>query len=133
MAIQIIVYSIATGRVRRVVDPQEDVPSAIAFLAQVRITTGEACIVYNKQGNGLDTLLAWQAAVTAVTGITPAADRYVVVDTSGNIIAAILADVACGDSLSGYTLVQSDTMNIGGTYIGGLYTPPVEPIGLSRT
>lgn len=129
--IQAIVYSIATGRVRRVVDPQANVPNVIAFLAQAKAGAGEAVLVYTKQGNGLDNLLSWQAAVTAHTGITPANDRYCVIDANSNIVSAIIADPACGDGYSGYTLVANAAADSSWTYANGTFTPPA-PIGKSQ-
>lgn len=131
MAIQAIVYSIATGRVRRVIDPQASVPNVIAFLAQAGASAGEAVLVYNKQGNGADTLPAWQAAVNAHTGLTPAGDLYLVVDAAGLIIDAFIGDPLCGDARSGCTLLQGPYV-IGGTYLAGVYTPPVYPAGPVR-
>ena len=124
MAIQAIVYSVATGRVRRVVDPQANVPNVIAFLAQAKANAGEAVLVYNKQGNGADTLPAWQAAVNAHTGLTPGNDRYVAVDALNNIVWAGLADPACGDGFPGTTLIANATADPNWTYNGLTFTPP---------
>ena len=130
MTVQVLVYSVATGRFRRAVDPDAAVPNVIAYLNQVTITAGEARLVYNKQGAGADTIFAWQAAINAHTGKTvsvgvDANDTYCVVDANGNIVHITYADPACGDGYPNCTLVQSTTMQIGGTYIGGVYTPPL--------
>ena len=133
MAIQAIVYSIATGRVRRVVDPQANVPNVIAFLAQAKASAGEAVLVYNKQGNGADTLPAWQAAVNAHTGLSvafppnsTATDWYCGIDGSNLIKWWGLADPACGDSVAGLTLVAApfgvDSL---WTYNGTTFTAPI--------
>lgn len=54
-------------------------------------------------GGGLDRL---QQMVSAKTGKTPASDRYAVVDNSGAVTAAILADpVGCKDSIAGHDLI----------------------------
>lgn len=122
--IQAIVYSVATGRVRRVVDPQVNVPNVVAFLAQAKAGAGEAVLVYTKQGNGLDNLLSWQAAVTAHTGVTPANDRYCVIDANSKIVSAIIADPACGDGYAGHTLVAHANADPSWTYISGVFTRP---------
>src|SRR6266436_1448057 len=110
MAIQIIVYSVATGRVRRVIDPQAVTPNAIAYLNQVAVTAGEARLLYAKQGGGADTLSAWQAAVNAHTGLNPdvsQADWHCVIDGANNVLGALLADPACGDASPLGTLVKA--------------------------
>lgn len=54
--------------------------------------------------------------------------RHVVVDVSGNIVNAVEWDgTAAWSPPAGSTTVQSATMNIGGTYISGVYTPPPTP------
>lgn len=133
MAIQAIVYSIATGRVRRVVDPQASVPNVIAFLAQAGASAGEAVLVYNKQGNGADTLPAWQAAVNAHTGLSVAfppnamaTDWYCGVDQNNNIQNWGIFDPACGDSLPGLTLVNAPFgADSRWTYNGTTFTAPI--------
>lgn len=130
--IQIIVYSLATGRVRRVIDPQENVPSALAFLEQCGIVSGEGRIVYNKLGGGQDTLAAWQAAVNNVTGKNPdsaQSDWYCVIDANNNIATSIIADPTCGDGYTGYTLVNAPWgANPAWTYTPpSTFTPPVIP------
>lgn len=129
MAIQVIVYSVATGRVRRVIDPQAVTPNVIAYLNQVTITAGEARLVYNKQGSGADTLLAWQAAVNAHTGLAPDAnqnDWYCGVDVGNNIQWWGMADPASGDSIAGLTLVSAPWgVDSRWTYNGTTFTAPV--------
>lgn len=121
--IQLIVYSAATGRVRRVIDPQVNVPNVIAFLAQAKAMTGEAVLVYTKQGNGQDTLPAWQAAVTAHTNLTPANDQYCIVDSTNKVIGVVLADPACADAVPNCSLIQNNTAGPGWTYVDGVFTP----------
>lgn len=130
MTVQVIVYSVATGRVRRVADPQIVVSNVVAHLNQVTITAGEARLVYSKSTTGPNDIFAWQAAVNAHTGKTvsvgvDSGDTYCVVDAAGKIVHIGFMDPACGDGYPGCTLAQSTTMQIGGTYIGGVYTPPL--------
>lgn len=122
MAVQLIVYSVATGRVRRVVGPQKIVPSVIQFLAQANLRAGEAAMVYTKTGN--DNVNAWQAAVNAKTGKTPSGDRYCVIDAGNNIIGVVIADPACGDGVPNCTLVAHPIAgpNAGWTYLAGVFT-----------
>lgn len=132
MTIQVIIYSIATGRVRRVEDPLAAVPNALTYLNQVPIGEGEARLLYTKQGNGADTAISWQAAVNAHTGfsvafpVNAATDWYCGVDQNNIIQWWGIADPACGDSVAGLTLVSApfgaDNRWI---YNGSLFTPPV--------
>lgn len=132
--IQVIVYSVATGRVRRVVDPEVNVPNVLAFLNQVHIAPGEARLLYNKVGGGADTLPAWQAAVNAHTGLSPdtaQADWYVGVDANNAIQSWCIADPACGDSLPGLTLVKAPWgADNRWTYDGTTFAAPVMQPGV---
>lgn len=122
MSVQLIVYSVATGRVRRVVDPQAAVPNVIQFLAQAKLGPGEAAMVYTKTGT--DNVIAWQAAVNAKTGKTPTGDRYCVIDAGNNILGSLIADPACGDSVPGCTLAAHATAGPGAgwTFAAGTFT-----------
>lgn len=137
--VQAIIYSKATGRVRRVVDPQVNVPNVIKFINSAGAGVGEAVLVYTKQGGGLDTLNAWQAAVNAHTGMDPdvaKADWYVAVDALNNIVEAMVCDPACGDTHpGGLMLVKAPWgANESWTYDGVTLTPPpaitIKPITL---
>lgn len=132
MTIQVLVYSLATGRVRRAVDPQTIVPNAIAYLNQVPIHAGEGRIVYAKKGGGQDDANAWQAAVNAVTGKSvvigiDAGDTYAEVDGANNILAVHIADPAAGDvGPNGGTLVLAPAgCSMGWTYDGTNFSPPL--------
>lgn len=145
--IQVIVYSKVTGRVRRVVDPQAAVPNVLQFLAQAGAGTGEGTLVYNLVGGGADNLGAWQAAVSAHTGLIPTPlhpailaqvqaaaptatvvhDRYVAIDSNNIIQGVHLLDPACGDgnALPGMTLIQHDTADTRWTFTPpNTFTPP---------
>lgn len=134
--IQVIIYSLATGRVRRVIDPQVVVPNVVAFLAQAGAVAGEGTLAYTKVGNGQDTLNAWQAAVNAHTGKDPVAaqaDWYVGVDGQNVIRDWIIADAACGDSLPGLTLVSAPWgADSRWTYDGATFTPPPVVKGIGK-
>ena len=133
MAIQAIVYSVATGRVRRVLDPKASVPNVLAFLAQAGAGTGEAVLVYTKQGSGADTAIAWQAAVNAHTGLSvafpansTAIDWYCGIDGSNLIKWWGLADPACGDSVPGLTFIAAPFgADSRWTYNGAAFTAPI--------
>lgn len=150
--IQVIVYSVASGRVRRVLDPEVNVPNVIAFLNQVPIAAGEARLVYNKAGSGADHLGAWQAAVSAHTGLIPSPlhqalaaqvqaavtaagktpttvpDRYCAIDGNNNIVAVHICDPACGDSVAGCTLIAHPSASPSWTFTPpSTFTPPVTP------
>jgi hypothetical protein len=103
--IQAIIYSAATGRVRRVVDPRSD-----ALTVQDHIGRGEAHLIYTKLGAGQDTRDAWQAAVNAHTGLSPDVTRddwYVYVDAEGAIQSCGTGDPLCGDGYAGLTMVKA--------------------------
>lgn len=126
--VQAIVYSVATGRVRRVVDPQANVPNILAFLASVAAKAGEATLVYTKQGAGADTLPAWQTTVNAHTLLDPdvlKADWYCGVDALNAIKWSGVCDPLCGDRVAGLTLIKApwgaDSL---WTYNGITFTAP---------
>lgn len=122
MAIQIIVYSRATGRVRRVIDPG-DAPVADVE-THANLHPGEAIVVYRKRGKGRkgrgkDTLRAWQAMASKVSGKTPhplhpqvaravkwvaptaaqqPSDVHHIVDGSGQVVGSVHVCFGCGDS-----------------------------------
>jgi hypothetical protein len=131
--IQAIVYSVATGRVRRVLDPEAAVPNVLTFLAECGAGTGEAAMAYTKQGNGLDTAVSWQAVVNAHTGLSvafpansSATDWYCGVDGSNVIKWWGLADPACGDSFPDLTLVNAPFgADSRWTYNGATFTAPI--------
>jgi hypothetical protein len=130
VAIQAIIYSKATGRVRRVFDPQANVPNVIAFLSQAGALSGEGVIAYTKQGN--DTILAWQAAVNAVTHLDPdaaQADWLAIVDAQNVIQGALIGDLLCGDQSPSGTLIPAPWgCSVGWTYNGSVFSPPVIPV-----
>ncbi len=139
--LQLIVYSAATGRVRRVIDPEGEA----LHPSHLKLAPREASLLYTKVGGGNDHLHAWQVAVArhcgkrpktvhpvteahyAAAGLTPAvvADRYVVIDAGGKIVGVVAADPACGDSIAGHTLVAHDSADERWTYTGGVFTAPV--------
>lgn len=107
MAIQIIVYSKATGRVRRVLDPEGASDDVELLISCVGVVEGEAALVYNKLGEGNDHVHSWQHCVTQHCGLTPIDDRYVAVDSSGKVQHILhSADPRCGDKIEGHTLIQ---------------------------
>lgn len=128
MSVQAIIYSKATGRVRRVLDPETNVPNVIAFLASAGAGTGEAVIVYTKQGNGADTLSAWQATVNAHTGLSPdttQTDWLCAIDQNNNIVGWLIGDIACNDSSPLGALVSAPWgADNRWTYDGTSFTPP---------
>jgi hypothetical protein len=129
VAIQAIIYSVATGRVRRVVDPQANVPDVIAFLNSAGAGLGEAVLVYTKTGNGQDTLIAWQAAVNAHTGLNPdttQTDWLAIIDTNNLIVGCLIGDLSCADSSPLGTLIPAPWgCNPAWSYNGITFTPPV--------
>lgn len=127
MAVQAIIYSTATGRVRRVVDPQGNVANVLQFLASVGAQAGEKAILYTKQGNGQDMVMAWQAAATANSSLTPANDRFCVIDAGNNIIGVFVGDLSCNDGAAypNCTFVAHPTADPRWTFASpGTFTPP---------
>lgn len=110
--VQVVIYSVATGRVRRVIDPQKSVPNVQAFLASAGAGPGEAALAYTKQGGGADTLSAWQAAVDNRPGnalgiVVSDTDWYCGVDASNAIKWWGVCDPLCHDAIPGLTLVNA--------------------------
>lgn len=150
MTIQVIVYSTATGRVRRAQDPQLAMPNVISYLAQVPIVTGEARLIYNKQGSGADTLQAWQLAVSNHTGLIPSplhpvidayvranatttlttvTDWYCVIDANNNILQGMICDPAVDKAPANCTLVAcAQFADPTWTYNGATFTPPTATV-----
>lgn len=122
MAIQFIIYSKATGRVRRVFVESPPPADPIAYAASVRIADGEAIITYGltdqeKLLKGAEeSAVDWQGIVTAATGLAPTNDRYVAIDKAGNIIKSLLADPSCGDAIEGCQLIQHNDADDKWTY-----------------
>jgi hypothetical protein len=131
--VQAIVYSEATGRVRRVLDPGRHIrPARFAeLLATVRPQLGERALIYAKQLGGADTLHAWQREASLACGRLPdpvhpvtlavveeaaaargialrrVKDRYVAVDPAGRVRAVHYADPLI-DHVAGCRLLQHD-------------------------
>ena len=141
--VQAVVYSNATGRVRRVVDPAPADPASACQSA------GEAVLLMRKRLGRPNTLLDWQvlasraagkrpiplhptvdAHVTATAGVplADAQDRYCVIDARGNIVGVVIADPACGDLGEhhgvGCTLVAHPTADERWSYAAGVFTAP---------
>ena len=119
----IIVYSVATGRIRRFMSSNRS-----GELSKVAIADGEAFMKIAPQSGGFD-LDSLQGMVNVQTGKTPADDRYVVIDSVGNIVGAILADPLCGDSLPGCSLIAHALADGAWAYdkLTGIFTPPPPP------
>jgi hypothetical protein len=115
----IVVYSIATGRVRRVYisnrDDEIKRSDARPGEAFIHVDTANAKVARNLEG--------LQALVNAATGKVPASDRYVLVQ-DGKVIGAIIADPTCGDSLPRVQLIQHDTADEGWSFDGTKLVPP---------
>jgi hypothetical protein len=112
-----IVYSIATGRVRRIVTPSSNLPKHSGE-AQLTVSTAQY-----QAFSGPDAI---QAFVNVSTGKTPSGDRYVSVDQSFNVLSAHIADPACGDvapQAGRLPLVAHATANVGDLLWGGNLLP----------
>lgn len=125
MALQAIVYSLTTGRIRRVIDPELDIDEA-TLLSHVTLANGEGAHVYTKIGQGKDHLLSWQLAVSAKTGLVPTEDtcRHAVIDKAGNVVGSVYADLNCGDAIPDHRLVKHSSACPGWSYREGKWTPP---------
>lgn len=127
--IQIVVYSLATGRVRWAYDPEVNVPNALALLNQLQVKAGEGKIVYTKKGSH-DDMPAWQAAVNAHTGLAPdvnKTDWYCVVDGANVIQGAAICDPAIEVPPTGTTFVNAPWgVGPSWTYNGTTFTAPVQ-------
>jgi hypothetical protein len=129
MLVQIIVYSMATGRIRRVADPEVEVKDN--YITQIPIVAGEGRILYKKKGNGQDHLHSWQNTVNQVTGKSITAgvdanDTWYFVDANGYIFHVQYACTACGDPhkdmiAAGVSMAQGPYA-VGGMLSGGTVT-----------
>lgn len=118
--LQLIVYSLRTGRVRRVID--DDRYPIEKVMEIYPLHAGEASVIYPKVGKHDADLDAWQAFVTDQTGLAPAHDRYIVVDPTRAIVGVLeSADPDCGDSIEGCDLVQHDHADLSWTWDGSAY------------
>lgn len=108
----LIVYSQATGRIRR-----WGVSNTDDELKSLPLASGEAVLQVAKDTvkSGTRDAEALQAFVTAASGKTPVSDRYVVVSGS-TVLTAILADPACGDQIPDCELIQHDTADARWTF-----------------
>ena len=97
----IVVYSTATGRVRRWLASNRD-----GEIRKVDVQPGEDVIHVGKQ-RGLSLPLL-QGLVNDVTGKIPTNDRYCVVQGE-KITNVIIADPLCGDAIAGCELIQHDS------------------------
>lgn len=125
MSHQAIVYSLTSGRVRYVLDPEGVIwPGELA--AKIKLQPGEGLLVRAKQ-SGQNRLHEWQAAVSGHCALVPkelhpeihvhvhahagalgitlteVPDRYEVVDAAGNVVDEIYADPAI-DTVPGHSL-----------------------------
>ena len=141
--LQAVVYSKATGRVRRVVDPAPADPASACQSA------GEAVLLMRKRLGRPNTLLDWQVLASRAAGkrpvpihptvdahvtatarvvLTDAPDRYCVIDVHDNIVGVVIADPACGDAGEhfgvGCTLVPHATADERWSYAAGVFTAP---------
>lgn len=115
-----VVYSAATGRIRRIV-----IPSGGAVHA------GETVLaVSDAQYNAIADLNTLQTLVNTTTSKTPSGDRYVSVDESKNVLGVYIADPACGDvaPLPSASLVVHATANRGDLLWGNQVLPNT-PLG----
>lgn len=125
MATQAVIYSRATGRVRRVVSTDNPPPQ---FLNACGVLAGEAALQFDGSGD----LNTWQAAVTQTTLLVPANDRYCVIDPQNKILSAIIGDILCGDSVLGCRLVPHPSAGPDWTYDGVNFLPPVLKVGQAQ-
>lgn len=111
-----IVYSTATGRVRRVIVPSANLPRHSGELVST---------VPDAQYQGFTDSDAIQGFINSVTGFAPSGDRYVSVDANHNVLGAYIADPAAGDIApqAGATLVAHATANPGDLLWGGTLLP----------
>jgi hypothetical protein len=119
-----IVYSIATGRVRRIVTPSSHLTNHSGE-EQLTVATAQY-----QAFAGPDDI---QAFVNTSTGLTPSGDRYVSVDASFNVLSAHIADPACGDVApqTGLPLVAHATANTRDLLWGGNVLPNA-PLAVAR-
>lgn len=106
----IVIYSKATGRVRRIISNSAgESQTNIELRVRHPDFTGERTL---SAANNLS-LEEYQNLVTIKSGKIPANDRYVVVAGNGDVVNAIIADPKAGDSIENHSLVAHNTATIG--------------------
>ena len=120
-----IIYSAATGRVRRIIVPSGNVPTHSGELV---VTVTDAQYQAFAGNNQI------QAFVNTLTGKSPSGDRYVSVDANNNVLGAFIADPLCGDVAPqvGATFTAHATANSGDLLWGGTLLPK-QPLGIKRS
>jgi hypothetical protein len=125
--LQIVIYSAATGRVRRVIRPNP-LPQDLANYMAKSIVAGEAAYIDNQADSPAPPVLdPLQDRTNAITGKVPAGDRYVLVNAGNQIVGVRTLDPACGDIVPGARLIAHDTADDRWTVDaqGNLVAPPV--------
>ena len=106
----LVIYSTATGRVRRIIkNSLGESFTNNQLLSNHPIRAGESKL------NVRDTLTMKQIedAVVTASGKIPSNDRYVVIDNNGDVVNIIIADPLTGDSIQNHTLVAHNDAKIG--------------------
>jgi hypothetical protein len=119
MQLQAVIYSLATGRVRRWIST-DAYPDAGAIMRIAGHVPGEGVLVVP----GVADLHALQAAVNAVTGKVPGGDRHVMVDAHGNVTTVVHADPALDPPHPGHTMHQHEHAGPGWTLTDTGFVPP---------
>jgi hypothetical protein len=112
-----VIYSVATGRIRSII-VRTDEHESIAVSTRL----GEALITYTMAHYG--PLPDVQATLSQTLGRHPVDDRYVVVDASGHVVAALHADPCCGDGLPEHRLIADAVADCGWRHVDGIFHPP---------
>jgi hypothetical protein len=118
-----VIYSATTGRIRSIIVPQGNEKISPNLLA------GEAVQQFDMSVAKQD-LNTLQASLNAITGLSPANDRFAIIDNNGNVTGAVIADPSCGDVVPACQLVASPNATIGWKFQAGVFIPPIIPISL---
>ena len=106
----LVIYSTATGRVRRIISNSAGESQTNAELSVNHLAFAGETSLSARNNLSID---QYQAAVTADSGKTPANDRYAVIDNKGDVVNAIIADPLAGDFVFRHDLVAHDTATMG--------------------
>lgn len=107
-----IIYSKNTGRIRWILKPKDN--SENYLLDKINLNNGEAVLILDDSKYCI--LPDLQELLNQQTGLTQTDDRFAIVDKDGNVKGSIIADLACGDSISDCELLAHSGAEVGWKY-----------------
>jgi hypothetical protein len=128
--IQVIVYSVATGFPRRILETGKESMTQAEANALANVQPGEAASIYPKNppradGKPANALPHWIDHITQLRGAPPSGYRHVELDAEGKVVSVHHADPACGDKPQngGVKLVPHESAAVGWKLTGDTWEP----------